>query len=347
MSDLFKDHKPELTEEEDRLLWQRVRAIPALEPAPDVRPAPWWRRLFELPAVRYGAPAFAVLLAAVIYVVERAPAPTLKVEPAPQAAPPAEPRRVVVMPPPVVTADPERVDRPVPEAGAPRFATPAPKIKARADVSKDVAAHDGLTAGNAAESRQEAPPAAPQTAALKKTFAAPPQPGAVKEQAQRSTAQSAPAAPTLGALGDRGGRSGAVLRSGLDGSGVPDRLMRGVLPSADELAMHPVVRSASSVDPTVARVSPLPPDLETSALKRQVDGRVRSYEQAAPAVQAAAIALAFERALANPSGTPRARVAAMLAHARSIEARAGRADQPGAARLVAMLEGALGAWPAN
>jgi len=76
VSDLFKDHKPELTEEEDRLLWQRVRAIPSAPPP--VPPDPWWKRLFALPAVRYGAPAFAVLLAAVVYVVERAPEPTLR-----------------------------------------------------------------------------------------------------------------------------------------------------------------------------------------------------------------------------------------------------------------------------
>ena len=78
MSDLFKDHKSELTEEEDRLLWQRVRAIPALTTAPAFRPAPWWRRLFALPAVRYGAPALAVLVAAVVWVTQRAPEPTLR-----------------------------------------------------------------------------------------------------------------------------------------------------------------------------------------------------------------------------------------------------------------------------
>jgi len=93
MSDLFKDHKPELSDDEDRRLWQRVRAIPGEAEGFRHAPVPWWRALWAMPAVRYGAPAFAVLVAAVVWVTERGPEPTLKVQApardAERAAPPA------------------------------------------------------------------------------------------------------------------------------------------------------------------------------------------------------------------------------------------------------------------
>ena len=46
MSDLFKKHRPTLTDEEDRRLWQRVRVPVAQSP---VR-ASWWRSLTAMPA---------------------------------------------------------------------------------------------------------------------------------------------------------------------------------------------------------------------------------------------------------------------------------------------------------
>jgi hypothetical protein len=103
------------------------------------------------------------------------------------------------------------------------------------------------------------------------------------------------------------------------------------------------VQAASATPYAKAAAIPLPSDVAT-----QADLRLRAaggYADYAPGEQAAAIAYAFERALANPSATPRSRIERMLAHARAIEDRAGKEDEPGAKRLVAMIEGALKAWP--
>jgi hypothetical protein len=60
-----------------------------------------------------------------------------------------------------------------------------------------------------------------------------------------------------------------------------------------------------------------------------------TYEDLSPGEQAAAIAYAFERALADPGATPRARGRAHARRtAKAIEDRAGKADKPGASRLV-------------
>ncbi|MGH7726115.1 MAG: hypothetical protein ACREOU_11880 [Candidatus Eiseniibacteriota bacterium] len=96
MSDLFKDHGPRMTEEEDRRLWERVRTIPgeveaeseasrARERASGKAPRterrePWWRGWFALPAVRYGVPALAVVLVAVVWVVQQNPTSPMRSE---------------------------------------------------------------------------------------------------------------------------------------------------------------------------------------------------------------------------------------------------------------------------
>jgi hypothetical protein len=81
MSDLFKKHQPRMSDEEDRRLWQQVRVPVARSP---VRTA-GWRSWFALPAVRYGLPALAVVVVAVVWVVERSPVPPAR-EAAEQAA---------------------------------------------------------------------------------------------------------------------------------------------------------------------------------------------------------------------------------------------------------------------
>lgn len=78
MSDLFKDQKPRLSEEEERRLWEHVRTIPRDVGTEPERHEPWWRGLFALPAVRYGVPALAVALVAVVWVWQREPESPLR-----------------------------------------------------------------------------------------------------------------------------------------------------------------------------------------------------------------------------------------------------------------------------
>jgi hypothetical protein len=79
MNEFLKGRRPRLSDDEERRLWQRVRAIPdevappsAAAPVPR-RTARGWRTVFALPAVRYGAPALAVVLVAVIWIAQRTP----------------------------------------------------------------------------------------------------------------------------------------------------------------------------------------------------------------------------------------------------------------------------------
>ena len=81
MSDRFKRNRPRLSEQEERALWERVRTIPreaggrspAPVPLPGGRPRPWWDALWARPAVRFGAPALAVALVAVVWVAQKEP----------------------------------------------------------------------------------------------------------------------------------------------------------------------------------------------------------------------------------------------------------------------------------
>ena len=79
MSDLFKRHRPKLSEDEERALWERVRTIPreAGGRSPGLAGAPRkrspWEVLWARPAVRYGAPALAVALVAIVWSAQQEP----------------------------------------------------------------------------------------------------------------------------------------------------------------------------------------------------------------------------------------------------------------------------------
>jgi hypothetical protein len=369
VSDLWKDHKPELTEEEDRLLWQRVRAIPA--PPPD----PWWKRLFAMPAVRYGAPAFAVILAAVVYVVERAPEPTLRAsKPAPsrvETPAPSEPTVLHrVLPPPVVT---EGEVRPRSAAGtdaAVRGGNPAASAPMEeAPKEREAVAKDERQQAERRDASNFAQPASPPS--LQKAKAAEPAPAPAPATApaqdrvarkQETTAQSAPAptqAPTWGA------KKSQYL--GVDqppATGLSGLLAGDALPSRGTLASHPVVvetagpgalqgsvplpdepgsRAVIALSPDAAPVAHV--ESATLGMLRDVkrDGQYERYEDAPARLQAVALAAAFEKALASPKTTPRAKVEKLLVRARAVAARDDAT--PGAARLVTMIEGALRVWP--
>ena len=281
MSDLFKDHKPELSDDEDRRLWQRVRAIPGegLRPAP----VPWWRALWAMPAVRYGAPAFAVLVAAVVWVTERGPQPTLEVEEPARvstraAAPPAD-QPAAESPAPGVRRDAaspsELKDRmgseEAPLSTAREVAPPTDKLHAlgsspedrkaqarkvdeRQEAAQDQAARGGAAPEPTVQQQEQvivAPPA--KTMALKKgepaptaqSFAAPP-----KEAAKNS-------APTPGAnwgavksnYRDSGSASGAPSPSAM----IVEGLDAGALPGTSALATHALIASVADA----ARLGPL------------------------------------------------------------------------------------------
>jgi len=384
VSDLFKDHKPELTEEEDRLLWQRVRAIPSAPPPPV--PDPWWKRLLAMPAVRYGAPAFAVLLAAVVYVVERAPEPTLHPASSKRAVErvettaPSEPTPVHrMLPPPVVTEGEVRPRSATPDVAAPggnpagsapteEAAGSAPANEARKE--RAIVAKDEPQPAERRDVDNFAQP--PSTAVLQKSKAAAPAPaqveGARRQSAVLAAPQSAPAPETETAptKGPTWGAKKAQYRDGGEApaTGLSGLLAGSTLPSKSSLASHLVVTEtagpgalSASVplpdDPGSRAVIALSPDAPpvarvesaTLGLMRDLkkDGQYERYEDAPARLQAAALATAFEKALASPGTTPRAKVEKLLVRARAVAAR--EDATPGAARLVTMIEGALRVWP--
>ena len=111
------------------------------------------------------------------------------------------------------------------------------------------------------------------------------------------------------------------------------------MPLPDEPGARAVIALSPDAAP-VARV-----ESATLGLLRDVkgDGQYERYEDAPARLQAAALAAAFEKALASPKTTPRAKVEKLLVRARAVAAR--EDATPGAARLVTMIEGALRVWP--
>ena len=355
MSDLFKDNRPELTEEEDRRLWQRVRTIPSEAQPP--APVPWWRSLWSMPAVRYGAPAFAVLLAAVVFVIEQPPKPTLRPEPARTTAAPAVPPTSVEVTRATEQAAPEPKTREI--AAHKQVAAPAPR---EARIDQPAAADEERSKDNTSErlldtkaaneaaappTAQSAPAPAPQAAALKKEgFAEPP-----KSDSQPQAKVQAKA-PTSGATW--GASKGTYRDGGM--TTAPQRqeyahilppavtaLAAGKLPEPGQLADHPLLQAASNVSYALASSIPPPDDVVGGGMRYRVGPE--AFDQADPATQAGVLAVALERALADPASVPRARIEAMLAHAKAIDARAGEREKPGTLLLVTMLTGALRAWP--
>ncbi len=385
MSDLFKDHKPELSEDEDRRLWQRVRAIPGEAEGARFRPAraPWWRALWAMPSVRYGAPAFAVLVAAVIWVTERAPSPTLNAESRREAA------RTASLPP-------EAQDAPLPQSNpapardpivtAPSAVAIEPLPAARKSAAKPSAAHQDHSS---AESKNQL--AVLKDDALRQDERAA---GAAAEQgAQAAKPEATAPAPTMGTVAQelhvRGGRgeegfaqppavayreSGPKANRSLSSDRIADRLAQGSLPDAADLDVHPLILQAVGSAALVGD-APFPLGVgERGGLTVAIDvmgagrigasvwpvaefekearprarARVPSYdtfEDAPPRLQAAVLAFALERALARPASVPRDRIGALLSRARQVVRRADASTRPGAERLVRMIEGALLAWP--
>ena len=201
MSDLFKDHGSELSDDEDRRLWQRVRAIPGEAAGEAPGRAPWWRALWAMPAVRYGAPAFAVLLVAVVWVVERRPEPPTRAlatravnqldrkAEAPQSAAPENAPAPMAQAPPAVLESREKL--------AKKSHAAESSVQGQGQESKDETA--GRADGGALPEREfalkAAPAPAPATAESKeaqKFAAAPTQPA----RAEVTTKSSAPAPPT-------------------------------------------------------------------------------------------------------------------------------------------------------
>lgn len=256
MSDLFKDHKPELSEDEDRRLWQRVRAIPGEAEGAGIRPArtPWWRALWAMPSVRYGAPALAALVAAVIWVTERAPSPTLKVESRREAA------RTISLPP-------QAQDAPLPQSN------PAPArdqvVTAPAAVAIEPLPAARKSAANRSSTTRDQSSAEPKTRlaalrddALRQDERAA---GAAAEQgAQGAKPEAAAPAPAKGTVTQelhvRGGRGEEVfaqppaaaqqpptqeserLTFRLPTNLIADRLAQGSLPDPAALDVHPLIR---------------------------------------------------------------------------------------------------------
>jgi len=266
----------------------------------------------------------------------------------------------------------------VPTRNSARVTAVDEKVVTKPDVpTKDKAAGAEWRADEVAPSENErkeiAAQSAPSTGALRKsapaaapTFAPPPS-SEVATRERKQAAEPAPA-PQPAAMkmaapkpvdskdaskAEEKAQWGEVKNGYRDSGGaalyqvqtvsVPEQLAQGTLPDPATLVNHPIVRAASSTAYATARTVSLPLDIATEA-DIQKSGS-RPYEAYAPGEQAAAIAYAFERAIAQPAATPRARIERMLVHARAIEDRAGKADKPGATRLVAMIEGALEVWP--
>ncbi len=72
MSDFWKKRRPQLTDDEERALWERVRTMPA-EARGAARARSPWAALWARPAVRFGAPVLAVALVAIVWVAQQSP----------------------------------------------------------------------------------------------------------------------------------------------------------------------------------------------------------------------------------------------------------------------------------
>jgi hypothetical protein len=370
MSDLFKDHGPELSDDEDRRLWQRVRAIPG-EAAGEAAPrAPWWTRLLAMPAVRYGAPAFAVLLVAVVWVVERRPEPPARAH-ATRAASELDQKTVPA---------PENAPSPMAQAPPPasrvlsRIAN-GEESKQQAPMSKDEPARraDGGAVLEREVTLKAAPPSAPAAPApaAKEAgkFAVAPA-GPAREEMAAKTAAPAPApAPTTaapssanwGAVKSQARDSGRATGQTLADERATDQLAAGAPIGAAEPGRHSLVAEVADVQALgtlTATVSAVPGDLGLSAgesialVLSAAGGSLVTFGRApgtpygsAPArVQAAALAALLERALQDPAGPPRDRLEDLRDAALKIDARAGG---QGRARLLGAIDGALGATPAR
>lgn len=127
MSDLFKRHRPKLSEDEERALWERVRTIPreagGRSPAPRRRSP--WEVLWARPAIRYGAPALAVALVAFVWIAQQEPvAPARRGATAPST-------------PSVATEGTEERSEGIGMADAPDAAAPAPTAPRPAPEQQD------------------------------------------------------------------------------------------------------------------------------------------------------------------------------------------------------------------
>lgn len=72
MSDFWKKRRPQMTDEEERALWERVRTMP-FEARGAARTRSPWAALWARPAVRFGAPVLAVALVAIVWVAQQSP----------------------------------------------------------------------------------------------------------------------------------------------------------------------------------------------------------------------------------------------------------------------------------
>jgi hypothetical protein len=378
VSDLFKDQRPELSDDEDRLLWQRVRAIPDEVDLPAPARAPWWRTLWTMPAVRYGAPAFAVLVAATVWVVERAPEPTLRV-PAERARPTAAPapapatRQLESPPVPVVAQEKRRAasdERAAPPEVQKQNAN-EPQSE-RAQVMSAPSADAVRKEQNAARAKDSAPPPAASSpapapnAALKKAAPAP----AFATPPASHESDGAAKTPNWGErtsnYRDSGGSGSGLAVPTAPAGSLTDRLAAGSLPEGAELRAHPLVASVAGPG-SLSAIVPFPEESglnETAKIELPAMNSTRGYredelkfsveyqryarfEDAPPRLQAAVLALALERALAHPEDTSRHRIEAMLERARKVAKAADASARPGAERLVRLYEGALKGWPAR
>jgi hypothetical protein len=145
VSDLFKRHRPRLTEDEERALWERVREIPRAPGGARV-PArrPGWGALWAMPAMRYGAPALAVALVAIVWVTQRDP-----VAPARQQAELRQRAGVPEAPAPAPLAVGPEDARPAPEVPGSAGSPGSPPVAESEGAPRDVAgARSGVAQGS-------------------------------------------------------------------------------------------------------------------------------------------------------------------------------------------------------
>ena len=131
MSDLFKKNRPRLSEDEERALWERVRTIPReaggrrVADTGDRRRSPW-EILWARPAVRFGAPALAVALVAVVWVTQREPVAPAREEATSRVTSPVAPEAAAPAGEPVAGSLPAPTSpAPAPVATAPTGANEA------------------------------------------------------------------------------------------------------------------------------------------------------------------------------------------------------------------------------
>lgn len=292
MSDLFKRHRPKLGEDEERALWERVRTMPREAGAGSRAPAgrPWWAGLWAAPAVRFGAPALAVALVAVVWVVQQSPSPPARTAAPSQPAPFA--------------------DSPAPDAALREESTPAPADESRAtpapQAPKGPAGSPGEAPQQAGEAIRDGAPAPSRITSVRGEGAGAATAGRSREEKANEVAAKPQFAPTPGGAG--AGEKDAADRLDAGTRAKPSTMAPLASPEAPAGTTYGALKQTfRREDPRVGEIRAASPGGDAEERVARVRGDRFAAELLADVVRPP-VAGPFDRLLATPFTGERVRV---------------------------------------